>query len=258
MASKKTIRQNEIIALLRQSPSMRVNDLAAKLEVTGETIRRDFDELHKKGLLERTYGGAILHMPQEPGLNVRHNLLVREREAIARLVVNEVKGARHFMIGSGATTVHIARRMAAELHDITVIVHSFGVATELIHNPTIRVIMAPGFYSAQEGANHGAYTIRFLDSFWVDYAILSASGLTADGPCDALVDAGEVYGKMISRAFQTILAADQSKFSLKYPARFADWGEIDHLVTDNTPPAELSAIFKKTGMTIHLATPGKV
>lgn len=239
MASKKTLRQEEIINLLRVSPALRIADLAEKLNVTTETIRRDFDEMDQKGLLERTYGGAILRMSSEPGLNVRHSLLVEERESIARAVVQEIKGARHFMIGSGATTVHIARRMAAELRDITVIAHSFGVVTQLVHNPTIRVIMAPGFYHGNEGANHGAYTVDFLDSFWVDYAILGASGLTNDGPCDALVDAGEVYAKMIGTAFQTVIAADKSKFNLKFPAKFAKWKDVDYLVTDQKPPEEL-------------------
>ena len=258
MSNKKALRQNEIVSLLRQFPSLRVNDLAEKLDVTAETIRRDLDEMHEKGLLERTYGGAILHMSQEPGLNVRHNLLVREREAIARQVVNEVKGARHFMIGSGATTVHIARRIAAELSDITVIVHSFGVATELIHNPTITVLMAPGFYSASEGANHGAHTMRFLESFWVDYAILSASGLTPEGPCDALIDAGEVYAKMISRAFCTVIAADKSKFDLKFPARFASWKEVDNLITDQQPADELAVSLARHEVSIKVVVPGRI
>lgn len=255
MASKKERRQSEIVNLLRKSPSMRVLDLAERLEVTAETIRRDLDQMHEKGVLERTYGGAILQLSQEPGLNIRHNLLVSEREAIAKQVVAEVKGARHFMIGSGATTVHIARRMAAELTDITVIVHSFGVATELIHNPTIRVLMAPGFYNAEEGANHGAHTIRFLESFWVDYAILSASGMTLEGPSDALIDAGEVYAKMISRSFKTILAADKSKFNLKFPAQYAKWREIDYLMSDEMPPDGLVEVLEQQNVTVLAVAP---
>lgn len=245
MSAKKERRQKEIVNLLSQFPSIRVNQLADKLEVTSETIRRDLDQMHEKGVLERTYGGAILHMTKEPGLNVRHNLLVREREAIAKQVVNEVKSAKHFMIGSGATTVHVARRMAAELTNITAIVHSFGVATELSHNPTIDVLMAPGFYSAEEGANHGSYTLEFLDQFWVDYAILGASGLTIEGPSEALIEAGKVYSKMISRAFKSVLVADKSKFNLKFPAHYSRWTEIDYLFTDQVPGSDLTSVLEQ-------------
>lgn len=256
MSSKKTRRQAEIVSLLSRSPSMRVNELAGELQVTSETIRRDLDEMHEKGLLERTYGGAILQMKAEPGLSIRHSLLIREREAIARQVVSEIKGARYFMIGSGATTVHIARRIAAEMSNITCIIHSFGVATQLIHNPTIRVLMAPGFYHPDEGANHGSHTLRFLQSFWVDYAIMSASGLTPEGPSDAEIDAGEVYATMISRAYRTVIAADKSKFNLKFPARFAQWQDIDVLVTDHQPAEDFTASLEKHGVSIRIAVPG--
>ncbi len=258
MSRKKEKRQQEIISLLRSSPSMRINELAKLFNVTTETIRRDLDQMNKKGVLERTYGGAIVNSPQEPGLNVRHNLLVREREAIAKQVVSEIKGGHHFMVGSGATTVHIARRMAAELGDITVIVHSFGVAMELSHNPTIRVLMAPGFYNPDEGANHGAHTLCFLDSFWADYAILGASGLTAEGPSDALIDAGEVYAKMMARSFKTILAADKSKFDLKFPAQYATWKEIHYLVTDQAPGEDLNRVLNQNEIDVQTVTPGFV
>jgi DeoR/GlpR family transcriptional regulator of sugar metabolism len=253
MASKKEIRQGKIVELLKVTPTTRVNEMAGHLEVTAETIRRDLDEMHDKGLLERTYGGAILQMSHEPSLDVRHSLLVREREVIARDVIQEIKGAKHLMIGSGATTVHIARRIAADLCDITVIVHSFGVAMALSHNPTIKVIMAPGLYDATEGANHGVETIKFLESYWVDYAIVSASGITKDGPCDALLDAGSVYSQMISRAFQTILAADKSKFNLKFPARFADWRDISMLVTNQIPPDEILSSLHQNNVVLRTA-----
>lgn len=258
MSRKKEKRQQEIISLLRHSPSMRINELAKYFNVTTETIRRDLDQMNKKGVLERTYGGAIVNAPKEPGLNVRHNLLVRQREAIAKQVVSEINGGHHFMIGSGATTVHIARRMAAELTDITVIVHSFGVAMELAHNPTIRVLMAPGFYNADEGANHGAHTLRFLDSFWADYAILSASGLTVEGPSDALIDAGEVYAKMISRSFKTVVAADKSKFDLKFPAQYATWKDIHYLVSDQMPGDDLVQVLEQNDLTVQTVISGFV
>ncbi len=257
MASKKTKRQNEIVSLLSQSPSIRVNEMADRLDVTAETIRRDLDEMHEKGLIERTHGGAILQMHQEPGLNIRHNLLVREREEIARQTVQEIKGAKHLMIGSGATTVHIARRIASDLTRITAIVHSFGVAAELSHNPTIDVLMAPGFYNSMEGANHGAHTMNFLENFWVDYAILGASGLDPEGPCDALLEAGAVYSKMISRAFQTIIAADKSKYGMKFPARFASWHDIDMLVIDEPPRGNLKTNLDQQNVAVKLARPSQ-
>lgn len=221
--------------------------------MTAETIRRDLDEMNEKGLLERTHGGAILYMKQEPGLNVRHNMLVREREEIARCTVQEIKGAKHLMIGSGATTVHIARRIASDLKNITAIIHSFGVASELSHKPTIEVIMAPGQYDSGEGTDHGAHTLAFLENFWVDYAILGASGLDPEGPCEALIGAGAVYSRMISRAFQTIIVADKFKYGMKFPSRFAQWNDIDMLIVDEPPSGDLKINLARQGGAVKIA-----
>lgn len=253
MSTKKSLRQNAILELLRQTPSMRIKELASHLNVTSETIRRDFDDMTKQGLIERTYGGAILHMPRELGVHVRHHLLIKERQAIAKLAVRELEGAQYLMIGSGATTAQVARHIAAQLSDITVIVHSYGVATELSHNPTIRVIMAPGFFGSTEEANHGAYTTEFLEKYWVDYAIIGASGLTSQGACEALIDAGEVYSKMMSRAVQTLIVADTSKFNLKYPARFAKWKDVDALITDGEPDAEIKTALDQNKTRLLIA-----
>jgi DeoR/GlpR family transcriptional regulator of sugar metabolism len=62
------------------------------------------------------------------------------------------------------------------------------------------------------------------------------------------MDTGKVYATMISRAFQTMLAADRSKYGLKYPARFAHWGEIDYLMTDFTSPKKLSPTLERAGI----------
>lgn len=234
---------------------MRVRALAEALEVTTETIRRDLDELTEKDLISRTYGGAMLRQPREPALSDRHNEMPRERQAIARAACDLFRDARTLMIGSGATTTHLARRIAYEINNITVITHSFGVATALAFNPTIDVIMAPGLYHAGEGAMHGAQTVRFLSDFSVDWAILGASGLSSDGPSDALIEAADVYASMMQRAERRMIVADHGKFDRLSTARYARWSDIDALVTDRKPGGPLASAIEQGGVDLRLAAP---
>lgn len=240
MAGKQSARHRRILGELEQRPSLRVSELAARLGVSAETVRRDLDALTTEGLIERTYGGAMRRQSIEPSVTERHNMRIAEREAIARAACERLKGSTHLLIGSGATTVHLARRIAVEMTGLTVICHSFGVATVLSLNPTITVLLAPGIYHAGEGAVHGASTVRYLAGFSADHAVLGASGLTPDGPSDALIEAGEVYATMSSRAEQTMLIADSSKFSLDFPAHWARWEEIATLVTNAAPTGVLA------------------
>lgn len=250
MANKKQIRHRRLVSLLEVSPNTRVNELADQLQVTAETIRRDLDELSKKGIVDRTYGGAMLKGSQEPVVNIRHNLMVKEREALARAAVRNLQDASIIMIGSGATTTHVARRIAIEMNGITVITHSFGVATVLSLNPTISVMMAPGIYHATEGAMHGSQTLRYLDDFQVDWAITGASGLTARGASDALIDASDVYACMFKRASRSMVVADHSKFDKVFTARYARWADIDTLVSDQQPAGKLKTAISKSETTV--------
>jgi DeoR/GlpR family transcriptional regulator of sugar metabolism len=240
MKKPKSSRHSEILAEITQSPSLRVAQLAERLGVSTETIRRDLDELTKKQLIERTYGGAVRTPSSEPSVGQRHELFVPERERIARAASARVKPGSMVMIGSGATTTHVARRIAIEHTNLTILTHSFGVATVLAINPTITVLMAPGAYLASEGETVGALTTRFFGEFSADLAILGASGVTSEGPSDALVESAEVYRTLVARAAMTMVAVDHSKFDNVFPARFASWREIGAFVCDRAPGGALS------------------
>ncbi len=245
MSNRKTLRQQKILNEISTTPSLRIFDLARAHQVSTETIRRDLDELTQKGLLNRTYGGAVQALSTEPTVTERHRLFTAEREHIAREAMRHLGDGKMFMIGSGATTVHVARRMATDLRDITVITHSFGVATVLSMNPTIRVIVAPGDYIASEGAMAGAHTLNFLHQYSADYAILGASGVTAEGPSEALIDCGMIYTTMIQRSNKSIIVADHSKFDMAFPSNYATWQSVDRIVTDQTPSDRILNILKK-------------
>ena len=248
MKKPKSVRQERILTELNQAPSLRVAELARRLDVSTETIRRDLDEMTEQGLLNRTYGGAVRSLSTEPSVTERHTLFVTERERIARAAVQILKGAQVLMIGSGSTTVHTARRIAVEMKNITVLTHSFGVATVLSINPTIKVVMLPGDYHATEGATVGAHAVSFLNSFYADFAILGASGLGPDGPSDALLECGAVYTAMVSRAACSVIVADHSKHDRLFPARYAPWRDITNVVTDQAPGDKLRESLNSNGV----------
>lgn len=255
MRPSKAERQRTILSELEHSPSLRVAELAQRLGVSTETIRRDLDEMTERGELNRTYGGAIRSGGEEPVLNVRHSLFVAERQRIARAVIPIIRDAKVLMIGSGATTVHLARRIAVEMRDITVITHSFGAATVLSLNPTIRVVLAPGDYQASEGATVGAHAVEFIGRFQADVALIGASGLGPTGPSDALIDVAAVYSAMCRSAARRIVVADHSKHDQIFPAVYTPWTTIDCLVSDVAPAGPLDTILARSGVRCLIATP---
>src|SRR5687767_3204041 len=88
MRLRKRDRQQKILDEFRISPSVRLRDLADQYDVTKETIRRDIDELSARGMLARTYGGAVASfMNYEPGLRERTRVNPEGRRRMAQKVV---------------------------------------------------------------------------------------------------------------------------------------------------------------------------
>ena len=159
-------RQGAIIAELRASPAIRIVELALEHDVSTETIRRDLDELSAAGLINRTYGGATgAPTTAEPMFDDRYRANTAQRMELARAAVPLIKNGDTLMIDAGSTTVFVAKRLAAELNDLTVITTGFGVASALATNPTIRVRMCPGEYDPGEGGVRGPDTISYLERF---------------------------------------------------------------------------------------------
>jgi DeoR/GlpR family transcriptional regulator of sugar metabolism len=249
----KSDRQARIVAELRLAPSIRVNELAGLLGVSTETARRDLAELDERGLINRTYGGAMRPVGFEPALAEREALMVGERERIAATAVKLVEPNDILMIGGGATTLHFARRLAAERNHITVITHAFSIAGALATNPLHKVLMLPGQYDGREGLIHGPDTIEALQRFRANKAFLGASGLTAEGPNDAGMGPGLIYGAMMRRSAQTIILADHSKFDRPSLAVYGPWSAATTLVSDAAPAGELATALASADAKFLLA-----
>jgi DeoR/GlpR family transcriptional regulator of sugar metabolism len=114
MKFTKSDRQARIVVELRTAPTLRVNELAALLDVSTETVRRDLAELDERGLINRTYSGATRPVSFEPALVEREKMMVAERERIAAAAVTLVEANDILMIGGGATATIFARRLATD------------------------------------------------------------------------------------------------------------------------------------------------
>jgi len=249
----KTVRHAHIVDALSAAPSLRVNDLSVRLSVSTETVRRDLAELEEAGKINRTYGGAMRLVQQEPDLAVREALMLPERARIAEAAVQLVECGETLAIGGGATTLHFAKKLARARDHLTVITHAFSIATALAANSTHKVLMLPGQYDGREGLIHGPDTIDALTRFHVKKAFLGASGLTVDGPNDAGLAAGLTYGAMMRCSGQTVILADHTKFENPSLRVYGAWSSATTLITDMHPSGGLAAALAVAGVMVFVA-----
>lgn len=249
----KLARHKHIISQLTAAPTLRASELAAVLGVSGETIRRDLMELQQQRLINRTYGGASRPFALEPTLTDRKAIMIAEREAIAAAIADLVLPNEVLMLAAGATTFHVARRLASRAQDITVITHDFAIAAALAVNASIRVLCCPGRYHPTEGYVFGSQTIASINGYEANRAIVGATGIGARGVNDADDEAGAIYGAMVKRAAEAIIVADHTKFEQRALTVFAQWTDIDRLVTDRQPEGALATALREAGTEIIVA-----
>ncbi len=138
-------RQDRILTELRVSTTIRISDLAAELGVSYETIRRDLEEMGQSGLHQPHLwrrGGAALRL--RAGWNERFNAMTEERERIAATAASLIEQREVLMIDAGSTTLHFARRLAAEAKNLTIVTNCFRRGDGLLDQPDDHRAGLPG------------------------------------------------------------------------------------------------------------------
>lgn len=252
--SKKAHRHSRIISELSANAAIRTSHLAQVLGVSTETVRRDIEELTARGLVNRTYGGAMgRHVGLQPMVHERDALAVEERRRIAAKAAALVRSGDVIMVDSGSTTTLFAQALARTARPVTVITNSLGVITAIGDQPGVRAIMCPGDFSARERGLYGPETIAFLSKFNVDAAFIGASGVTVDGPTDVETAACWVKRTMMARAGMRVLLADSSKFDSPHLEIVCGWRDLTGFVVDAPPPAALAEQLRLASVETYLA-----
>lgn len=260
MKLKKADRQQLILSQFRSAPSTRLGELADRLNVSKETVRRDITEMSEKGLLSRTYGGAVASsLNYEPQMRERMQINPEGRRRIGQFAVELVTGVPVLMIDAGSTVASVAEALARSVRrsgeiELTVITNALQNVSILAENPSIRVIVAPGLYDDHEAALFGPLTLEFIAQFRADAVIFGAGGMTAGGIMDAHSDSAAVKRAMLRQANQGILVIDSGKFDYAQFETVCPLSRIDDLVTDGAPPPELAAALEEAGVAVHVAT----
>jgi DeoR family glycerol-3-phosphate regulon repressor len=244
-------RQGEIAALLRETGRVGVEELAARFAVTPQTIRRDLNEMSEARMLIRVHGGAIIASGVENLAYEARKLVAGAQkrligEAAAALIADESS----LFINIGTTTEEVAHALAGR-SGLLVITNNLNVAAELYRSRGIDLIIAGGSVRTSDGGIVGASAVELIRQFRVDAAVIGTSAIDAQGNLlDFDIREVVVSRAIIEGARRVILVADSSKFARAAPVRIATLAEIDVLVTDRLPSAEVAALCRLHGVEV--------
>jgi DeoR family glycerol-3-phosphate regulon repressor len=251
-------RRGEIRRLLQEEGTISISDLAQKLGVSLETIRRDVKPMTDAGMVTRIHGaiGLPQHIGEAPfELRMREN--ASAKRVIAQWVAATIRNGESVMLDTGTTTSFLARELLQH-RNLTVVTNSSDIARTLATVNGNKVFMAGGELRSDSGAAFGVSAIEFVSRFSVAHAVISVGALDAPGGItDYDLEEAEFARTVLSRGARTIAITDASKFGRRGLVQVCDFTSIDELVTDRDPPDDIVQALHAAGTTVTVAATGQ-
>lgn len=235
-------RQERIIEILRATPSITTGELALRLGVSGETVRRELQTMADEGMVQKFHGGVSLHrdMQESPFLlRLRTNVSAKRR--LAQRVSSLLPDGASIMLDNSSSACFVAEALS-ERRGLTVATPSLEVARALAKSGDRHTVMLPGgTLRASDMTLAGANALRFATQVHPDYLVVSVAALSARGGCLDF-DPFEVEFKQAAAQYAgtVIVVADASKFGAPGLITSLPWSDVQVLVTDSALPADLA------------------
>jgi len=169
-------------------------------------------------------------------LGERRKLNAQRKEKIGALAARLIPDNCSITLNIGTTTEQVARALGNH-QGLVILSNNINIINTLMGSKTKELILVGGTVRQSDGAIVGEDAVEFISRFKVDFAVIGASALDADGSI-LDYDGREVsVARAILRNARTrLLVCDSSKFERTAPVRICDISELDYVITDTAPP----------------------
>lgn len=215
-------RRQLILNELRKERSISAQELAALLDASISTIRRDLIALEEKGLLNKVYGGAALNEAQisavEMDMLTKEGLKLREKQTIGALAAAMIRADDFVFIDAGSTTLQLVRALEGEALQAVYVTNGMSHTRALVQKGC-EVYVPGGRVRQRTEAIVGATALSSLRHYNFTKAFLGANGVSLDrGFTTPDIDERELKAEIVRLSGESWFLADDSKFDKAFPA----------------------------------------
>ncbi len=248
-------RRQEIVAIIRQRGRATVDELAERLDISRETIRRDLTRLAQSGLVHKFHGGASLPMTTGEGpFRARMSKHALEKARIAVEAARLVAPGETVFVDTGSTTIYFAEQLA-KVEGLTVITNSTEIARIIDHSGKgCRAFMLGGEYHSGNHQTVGSMAIAQARLFRAHHCFLAIGALDVrTGVMDYNIEEAQLARAMIEQAETLTILVDSSKFGAIASFEVCPLHCIDNLVCDAEPDSKLRAALEENNVMVRVA-----
>ena len=244
-------RHHQILEALKERGSLRTKDVASDLDVTDETIRKDFEMLEHQGLLVRSHGGAIpsKRVIRELSLTERQLINREAKSAIAKAAAQRIQPGETIFIDASSTALTITQYLPSFHH--TVITNAHDVVGALADVENIDLICTGGLLERRSRSMIGLVAERTLHRYNIHRMFFSGNGLDLErGVSEGNSRQAAFKEHVIAAAEDVCLLADDSKIGARSAFFFAQCSQLTSLVT--TKKADPSILESLNNMGVEI------
>lgn len=245
-----------VYEVIQETGVGRVASLAAHFGTSPITIRRDLNELERRGLVVRTHGGVII----PKGILVDYDVSIRQqahvdlKRSITRSALQFIEPGDIIALDASTTVVELAKWLVEEhFDDLTVVTNNFMVASVLMSSP-IEVYFAGG-HRRREALSTVGHAAEAMLSHWVfDKVFISVTAVNiASGAMDGDTEEVRVKRLMLRNSSKRYVLADSSKLMKRAARRVCSIADCDALVTDEFADRVIVEDFERANVRIVVA-----
>lgn len=242
-------RQNDIVSLVNKNGSVRVKELSEKYDVTEDSIRKDLTQLEMRGLLKKTYGGAM-----KIRINV-HDLAVAQRrdkninmkQKIAKKAMELIKNGDMVFLDISTANLELAKLLAKSMIPITVVTNMIDVMQVLAEAVTVKVIFLGGTFIRGNDGFVGSITINQIVNYRFDIAFVGVVGvdLIDNSVATYMVEDGLTKSAVIEASKKAYMMLETIKFNMDGTYKYAKADSFTGAVMDEKPQEDIEELMKE-------------
>jgi len=245
-------RRQAILNLIADHGRVSVPDLSAQFDVSEVTIRADLQALAERGLLVRTYGGAIsaAYGLQELSLLQRRQQHIPEKQRIGAAGAALIADGEAVFLDSSSTAIAVAQHLKSR-HDLTLVTNSLVVAQEMLGLAEITVVMPGGTLHHDTVSLIGPDGLAFLEKYHIRKGFFGAYGLSVDaGLTDGSAPESAIKRALVELCHTVVVVADATKWGRVGVTSYAMLSDVNTVITDAQASPDLVAQVRAAGVEV--------
>jgi len=225
-----------VLEHIRTRGAASIHELAESIGASSSTIRRDLEELERKGYLARSHGGALLQHTTsptfEPEAAIAAEFSRAEKRAIGAAAAELLGAGEAVIFDSGSTVQEAARAAVRRNLVLTAVTNDLATGQILASAENIRVVIPGGTVRSGSFTLSGEPGQQFLGTLRADVAFIGIHAIADGFLTETTLEIASMKRAMIAAARRVILLADATKLNQSAFCRVCDTGRIDLLLTD--------------------------